>query len=107
MWQDEAHFPLLEQKLVKDKMAKFHQDVSSIECPTCTTCMEKFPGFKCFFLYLYIYVCQSVCLRLSMGNPYKKMVCQNAWAELRGPNTRMLKFCEFETKCRLETLTAL
>ena len=28
---------------------------------------------------------------LSMGNPYKKYVCQNAWVELRGPNTRMLK----------------
>ena len=38
-----------------------------------------------------IYVCRSVSLRLSMENPYKKMVCQNAWAELRGPNTRMLK----------------
>ena len=36
------------------------------------------------------YVCRYV--GLSMGNPYKrKYVCQNAWAELRGPNTRMLK----------------
>ena len=32
----------------------------------------------------------SVSLRLSMGNPYKKMVCQNTLAELCGPNTRML-----------------
>ena len=32
-----------------------------------------------------------VCLPLSMGNPYIKFVCQNAWAELRGPNMRMLK----------------
>ena len=38
-----------------------------------------------------IYVGMSVCLRLSMGDPYQKIVCQNAWAGLRGPNTRMLK----------------
>ena len=38
-----------------------------------------------------IYICMLVCLPLSMGNPYIKFVCQNAWAELRGPNTRMLK----------------
>ena len=31
--------------------------------------------------------CMSVCLR----KPNKKYVCQNAWAELRGPNTHMLK----------------
>ena len=42
-------------------------------------------------IYIYIYVCRSVCLRLSMGNPHKKMVCQNAWEELRGPSTHMLK----------------
>ena len=28
---------------------------------------------------------------LSMGKPYKKYVCKKAWAELRCPNTRMLK----------------
>ena len=27
-------------------MAKFHQDVSSIKCPTCTTCIKKFPGLN-------------------------------------------------------------
>ena len=27
----------------------------------------------------------SVCLRLSMGNPYNKIICQNAWEELCGP----------------------
>ena len=26
-----------------------------------------------------------------MGNQYKKYVCQNAWVELRGPNTNTLK----------------
>ena len=34
---------------------------------------------------IYMYV------RLSMGNPYKKYICQNAWADLRGPNMCMLK----------------
>ena len=48
-------------------------------------------GVQSRFRVIYIYVCRSVSLRLSMENPYKKMVCQNAWAELRGPNTRMLK----------------
>ena len=26
-----------------------------------------------------------------MGNPYKKYICQNAWADLRGPSMCMLK----------------
>ena len=38
----------------------------------------------------YIYICMSVCLRLSMGN-HLKIVCQNAWTELCGPNAHMLK----------------
>ena len=38
-----------------------------------------------------MYVGMSVCLRLSMGNPHKKIVCQNAWAELHSPNTHVLK----------------
>ena len=46
VWQDEAHLLLLQRKLVKDQMVKFHQDVSSIKCPTCTTCMEKFSGLN-------------------------------------------------------------
>ena len=36
-------------------------------------------------LVIYMYV------GLSTGTPYKKYLCQNAWAELRDPNTRMLK----------------
>ena len=35
-----------------------------------------------------MYVGMSVCL---WENHSQKDVCQNAWAELRGPNTRMLK----------------
>ena len=44
----------------------------------------------------------NVCLILSMGKQYKKIVCYNAWVDLRRPNTRMLKnlFWEFETKYR-------
>ena len=42
----EAHIPLLEQKCVKDKMAKFHKDIAALSSPTCITCMETFPGLK-------------------------------------------------------------
>ena len=42
----EAHLPLLEQKCVKDKMAKFHKDIAALSSPTCITCMESFPGLK-------------------------------------------------------------
>ena len=39
--------------------------------------------------HIYMYVGRFVydCL----WEPIQKMVCQNAWAELRHPNTRMLK----------------
>ena len=42
----EAHIPLLEQKCVNDKMAKFHKDITALSSPTCITCMEAFPGLK-------------------------------------------------------------
>ena len=42
----EAHIPLLEQKCVKDKMAKFHKDIAALSSPTCITCMEAFLGLK-------------------------------------------------------------
>ena len=43
------------------------------------------------YICIYIYICMSVGLStIVYGKPYKKMVCQNAWAELHGPNTRML-----------------
>ena len=53
---------------------------------------------------IYMYVCMYLCLRMSVGKQYKKIVCQNAWAELRSPNMGMFKkqFWDFETKCRLE-----
>ena len=41
--------------------------------------------FCSLLVYIYVYV------GLSMGNPYKIYVCQNAWSELHGPNTCMLK----------------
>ena len=52
---------------------------------------------------IYYILCMYVCLQLSMGKQYKKIVCQTAWAEIRSPNTRMLnnQFWEFETKYRL------
>ena len=63
--------------------------------PTCNAgCMHKSLGersepphwaVQSRFRVIYMYV------GLSMGNPYKNYVCQNAWPELRGPNTRMLK----------------
>ena len=42
---------------------------------------------------VYIYVCMSVCrfVNDSMGNPYKKSACQNAWADIRSTNMHMLK----------------
>ena len=42
----DTHLPLLEQKHVKERMEKFHQEMMSIESPTCLVCMEKFPGMK-------------------------------------------------------------
>ena len=44
-------------------------------------------GVQSRFRVIYI----IVCLRLSMGKQYKKIVAKNAWVELRSPNTRMLK----------------
>ena len=48
-----------------------------------------------FIVYIYVFDCL-------WENNTKKIVCQNAWAEIRSPNPRMLKnqFWEFETKCR-------
>ena len=39
---------------------------------------------------IYIYVCRSVCLKETHT---KNWYVKNAWAELRGPITRMLKVC--------------
>ena len=71
MWQDEAHLPLLEQKLVKDKMAKFHQDVSSIKYPTCLA-WRSFLVLNAFF-FTCIYICMSVGLSTTVyGKPIQK-----------------------------------
>ena len=43
---EEACLPLLDQQRVKQKMAKFHQEMSTIETHSCSVCMEKFPGLK-------------------------------------------------------------
>ena len=40
------HFPLLEEQEVQDAMRSFHQEMASIQTPTCITCKEKFPGMQ-------------------------------------------------------------
>ena len=40
------HFPLLEEQKVQDAMRSFHQEMASIQTPTCITCKEKFPGMQ-------------------------------------------------------------
>ena len=42
----DAHLPLLEQSHVRNKMRKFHEAISTIETPICSTCLEKFPGMR-------------------------------------------------------------
>ena len=37
---------LLDQPSVRSKMLDFHLSISSIEVPTCTTCLEGFPGLN-------------------------------------------------------------
>ena len=40
------HFTQLDQHHVQAKMSEFHKEMSTINTPTCTICMEKFPGLK-------------------------------------------------------------
>ena len=42
----EPQLALLEQDSVQQRMRKFHEEMSSIGTPTCSTCMEGFPGTK-------------------------------------------------------------
>ena len=42
----DSHLPLLEQHHVHKKMSDFHKDLAAIETPSCSICMEKFPGMK-------------------------------------------------------------
>lgn len=39
-------FPLLEQHQVQVAMKSFHQEMSTIQTPKCSTCMERFPGIQ-------------------------------------------------------------
>ncbi len=40
------HQAILKDKVVKEKMDKFHHEMSSIESTICIVCSEKFPGTK-------------------------------------------------------------
>ena len=42
----DERLPLHEQHHVQAAMHSFHAEMSSIEIPTCSTCMETFPGMK-------------------------------------------------------------
>ena len=44
--QWDGHLPLLEQHHVQARMRAFHQEMATIETPTCSTCVESFPGMK-------------------------------------------------------------
>ena len=41
--QPDQHLPPFD---VQSAMRSFHQEMSTIDTPTCSTCMEKFPGMK-------------------------------------------------------------
>ena len=59
------HLPSLEEESVKAKMKAFHEDLYAIKSPTCTTCMEKFPGLRVNS--------HSFCLRCSRDKKSPKM----------------------------------
>ena len=42
----DERLPLHEQHHIQAAMHSFHAEMSSIEIPTCSTCMETFPGMK-------------------------------------------------------------
>ena len=50
---------------------------------------EASPSLGCS-IEISCYIYMSVCT-VGMSVSLQKYVCQNAWVELRGPNTRMLK----------------
>ena len=62
----EIHLPLLEQSHVRNKMLKFHQQLSMVQISTCSTCLEKFPGKK-------LTSQRSECLRCSRDNLSPKL----------------------------------
>ena len=72
-----------------------------LDATVCNWTSEASPTLGCSIeisrdIYMYVFDCL-------WENNTKKSYVKNAWAELRSPNTRMLKnqFWEFETKCRL------
>ena len=42
----DERLPLHEQHHVQAAMHSFHAEMSSVQIPTCSTCMETFPGMK-------------------------------------------------------------
>ena len=52
----DGHVPSLEQETTRARMRKFHPEIATIETPTCSTCMERFPGMR-------VNVIKSECLR--------------------------------------------
>ena len=44
--QPDQHLPPFEQRCVQSAMRSFHHEMSTIDTPTYSTCMEKFPGMK-------------------------------------------------------------
>ena len=42
----DERLPLHEQHHVQAVMPSFHTEMSSVQIPTCSTCMETFPGMK-------------------------------------------------------------
>ena len=42
----DERLPLHEQHHVQAAMHSFHTEMSSVQIPTCSTCMETFPGMK-------------------------------------------------------------
>ena len=42
----DERLPLYEQHHVQAAMHSFHAEMSSVQIPTCSTCMETFPGMK-------------------------------------------------------------
>ena len=64
--RQDRHLPMLEQHHVQARMRHFHQEIATIESPTCSTCMEKFPGMK-------VSVNRSECLRCTRDKHVPKL----------------------------------
>ena len=62
----DGHVPSLEQETTRARMRKFHQEIATIETPTCSTCMERFPGMR-------VNVIKSECLRCARDKHFPKL----------------------------------